>query len=143
MRAFDPHRIRRAPVLWMLAAAVSLVALLVDAGVRGPADPAGQARMASHPGDLTHFLLVGAVELAVLTAVLRPWSYRHAPGRALLALGLWTPWALFALMVCMHCGPIGGALALWRLAMVGALSITLIVSLIGRWRAGRGAVQRT
>jgi hypothetical protein len=137
VRGPDPHRIRRAPVLWMLAAAASMAALLVQAWSRGELDPAGESPMANAPGDLAHFLLIGAVEFAVLTAILRPWSYHHAPGRALLALALWTPWALFGLMVCMHCGPTGGALALWRLGMIVALFAAAIVSDIARRRVRR------
>lgn len=115
MPAFDPRTVRRAPVLWMLLAAAVLAALLAHAHLTGDVDPTREQYGANFPGDLAHSVKLGAVEWLVLTALLRPWSYRRAPGRTLLALVLWTPWALFALVVCMHCGPIGGALALWRL----------------------------
>src|SRR5688500_16406430 len=101
-------RTRIVPLLWMAAAAAALVALLVSAWMRGPFDPAGSERMANYPGDLRHFLVWGAVELLVLALVLRVWSYRHTPGRAVLALVLWLPWAALSSVLCMHCGPIGG-----------------------------------
>ncbi|HEX6040190.1 hypothetical protein [Longimicrobium sp.] len=137
MRGFDPRRIRRVPVLWMLLAAAALVGMLVQGHLRGPVDPTRHEYGVNYPGDLTRFLAMGAFELLVLTAILRPWSYHRSPGRALLALVPWTPWALFGLMICMHCGPTGGALALWRLAMVPALLAAAVVSGIGLWRARR------
>lgn len=140
-----PRRIRRAPVLWMLAAAAAQLAVLVRGHFAGEYDATAGSYGMNHPGDLPHFLRMGALELLVLTALLRPWSYRHAWGRALLALVIWIPWALFAAIACMHCGPIGGALMGWRFGVVIALSVTLIVSAIARRRAGRakaGAVDR-
>lgn len=121
----------------MTAAAVALVAMLVQAWQRGPFDPAGGEQMANHPGDLRTFLVRGAVELLVLALVLRVWSYRHAPGRAVLASALFLPWAMMSSVVCMHCGPIGGAHAVWLLLVAVGLFGAAIVSRIGQVRGRR------
>jgi hypothetical protein len=131
------RRGRLVPYLWMAAAAVALVVMLVQAWTGGPFDPAGRERMANYPGDLRTFLVRGVVELLVLALVLRVWSYRHAPGRAALALVLWLPWAALNSVACMHCGPVGGAHALWLLGVGLGLLVTLIVSLVARVRSRR------
>jgi len=127
------------PYLWMAAAAVALVGMLVQAWQGGPFDPAGRERMANYPGDLRTFLVRGAVELLVLALVLRVWSYRHAPGRAALALVLCLPWAALNSILCMHCGPIGGAHAVWLLLVAAGLLIAVIVSTIAQVRSRRTA----
>lgn len=125
------------PYVWMAAAAGALVALLGMAWMRGPFDPARQERMANHPGDLRHFLVWGAVELLVLALVLRVWSYRHAPGRAALALALCLPWAVLNALACMHCGPVGGAHAGWLLLVALGLFVAVVVSRIAQVRGRR------
>lgn len=138
LRPSAPRR-RIAPYLWIVAAAVALAGMLVQAGQSGPFDPAGRERMANYPGDLRTFLVRGAVELLVLAGVLRVWSYRHAPGRAALALALCLPWAMLNSVMCMHCGPIGGAHAVWLLLVAGGLFIAVIVSTVARVRSRRTA----
>jgi hypothetical protein len=132
-------RRRMVPFVWMGLAAAALVALLVTARVRGPFDPSGGERMANYPGDLRHFLVWGAAELLVLALVLRVWSYRHAPGRALLALSLWLPWSVLNVVVCMHCGSIGGAHAGWLLLVAIGLFAAIVVSEVARVRSRRAA----
>ncbi len=123
----------------MAAAAVALVAMLVQAWQGGPFDPAGRERMANYPGDLRTFLVRGAVELLVLALVLRMWSYRHAPGRAALAFALFLPWAMLNSVMCMHCGSIGGAHAVWLLLVAAGLFVAAIVSAVARVRSRRTA----
>lgn len=127
----------RAPWLWLAAAAVALVALLVRAHVNGEYDPAGEAYFANYPGELGSNLRMGAIELLVLVGLLRPWSYRHAVGRAAVALLLWLPWAALGLFACMHCGSLGSAHGLWRLIVLLGLFVAMIVSQIGGVRSRR------
>jgi hypothetical protein len=136
LRPSAPRR-RIAPYLWMGAAAAALVGMLVQAWQGGPFDAAGRERMANDPGDLRTFLVRGAVELLVLALVLRVWSYRHAPGRAALALALCLPWAVLSSAVCMHCGPIGGAHAVWLLLVAAGLFVALVVSAVATVRSRR------
>ena len=132
-------RRRMVPFVWMGLAAAALVALLVAARMRGPFDPSGGERMANDPGDLRHFLVWGAAELVVLALVLRVWSYHRTPGRAVLALALWLPWSVLNLVVCMHCGSIGGAHAGWLLLVAVGLFAAAIVSAVALVRSRRTA----
>jgi hypothetical protein len=57
------------------------------------------------PGELRVDLIVMALEIAVFAALLRPWSYARSWGRALVSLGVLTPWLVFLLAVGIHAGP--------------------------------------
>jgi len=70
-------------------------------------------------------LAIGAIEVAVLTAVLQPWLQGPIWRRALVALALFLPWLFFAFAIGMHAGSMSSAHTLWRLCiavMIGAVA---------------------
>ena len=88
-------------------------------------------------GALVDMLAMSAIELAVLVAILRPWSYDRSWGRALLAAALLLPWTAVSMMLSMHAGGIVLLHFMWLfLALVG-LVVTFLVSAISVYRSPR------
>ena len=109
----------------LLLAAITM-ALIAWSYWRDPFDPAleGTARYGhNHEGALLQGIGVTAVELAVLVAILRPWSYHRSWQRALGALGLFFPWLLFSAMLTMHAGGVMMFHLLWLLVVTAALVV--------------------
>jgi hypothetical protein len=93
------------------------------------------------PGELGRTVVVMVAELLVLIAVLRPWSYRHSWGRALLALLLLTPWALLNFVATMHSGRIAAVHVFWLAGVWFAMPIATIHALEMRFRSRRTAAE--
>lgn len=134
-------RLRRVVRIWPLVVAwgATAVFMVMDAR-RDPFNPTlqGTARYGhNHAGALTQGLLVTLVELVVLTAILRPWSYRQAWGRALVALAVLLPWTFASACLTMHAGGVVMVHLLWLLALVLALAALAIWSGVARKRTRR------
>jgi hypothetical protein len=107
-----------------------LMGLAFRARMADAFDPSASAFGTNWPGDVAHVALFGAVEVAVLIAIMRPWSYRRSWGRAALAAILFAAYGLFTLLVGMHAGSILGIHALWLLALGVSMAITAFVSVL-------------
>lgn len=114
---------------------VAVLMLLSASSDRFAPEPARLARYGQNAeGELTRNLLMMAVETMVLLALLRPWSFWHSWTRALLALGLVTPYALLFFAVTMHSGPISTLHAFWLIGFVLVLPVVVLHALSGRFR---------
>lgn len=123
----------RAPFLWT-AVAVLLWAALLAAAIGGPSDPSGRRYGANWPGDLGSALRGGGFGIAVLVAIVRPWSYRRSWARAGVGSLLFWATGLFGLVICMHCGRVSATVYLWSLLVAVGL---LVTSLVSAWVAVR------
>lgn len=91
-----------------------------------------QAYGHNHEGALVQGLVFTAIELVVLLALLRPWSYDRAWGRALVTLLLLAPWTLFAMMMTMHAGGVLVLHFLWLALLCVLVLLGLVWSLFAR-----------
>jgi hypothetical protein len=107
-----------------------LVALALWARARSPIDPSGSGRGQNWAGDLEQVAVVGAVEVIVLLAILRPWSYRRSWGRAFGAAVLYGLYGLLSFVAGMHSGSIVGMHELWLLAIAATMVVSALVSLL-------------
>lgn len=77
-------------------------------------------------GDLKTFVVMALVELAVVTVILRPWSYDRSWGRALGALVVLVPWTLLFLIMLIHSGGVMLWHVRWLLGLVlGTATLTV------------------
>ena len=97
-----------------------------------------------HPGTGTlHYVLILMVlELVVLLFILRPHSYNKNLMRAVSAIFVFFPWAVFSAMVTTLAGGIIDIHAFWLLALSIVLTITLCWSIISSL-SSRFGVKRT
>ena len=116
---------------WIAAGALLVLATGLSTPV--PAIDAHRPGMA-YPGEMPALALLLAIDAALLLAVVRPWSYRHSWGRALVALVLWTPWAFAAIAaVAAKGGPASLAHATWLgLTWIALLGGTIVSAVAGR-----------
>jgi hypothetical protein len=95
---------------------------------------------ASRSETLSLELVMGAIEVAVLTAVLQPWRQRPLWPWGIAAFALFLPWTLLAFAIGMHGGSMSVAHTMWRLGILGAIGVVSVLSglraLIRRGRAG-------
>jgi hypothetical protein len=143
MRISHPHR-------WMLSATLlgwwGFIALQMVRAARLDPGPTGQPgdmpNLHNWPGDLQHFVRMSLIELALVTVILRPWSYRRSGWRALGALVLLVPWTTLAVIVLIHSGTIMLWHAGWLLGLLAGAAYLTIRDLggpapaAGRARAG-------
>jgi hypothetical protein len=80
------------------------------------------------PGALGWGILFATIDVVVLYAVLRPWSYDMSWRRALAALLLFTPWALLNTFSLMHAGSVWATHIMSVLAIWLSLALLLVVS---------------
>jgi hypothetical protein len=119
-------------LLWLL-----VVALMVNDWRLDPYDPSVVAEHPyghNHAGALLDGVRATLVELAVVYAVLRPWSYRRSWGRSLAALALLLPWTCFSVLIAIHAGGIAVLHLLW----VAALLLVVVGCVV--W-SGAGALR--
>ncbi len=88
----------------------------------------------NHEGALVQGLVFSAIELLALLALLRPWSYDRAWGRALVTLLLLAPWTLFSMMMTMHAGGVFVLHFLWLALVCVLVFLGLVWSLIAAAR---------
>lgn len=116
---------------WLLVSA-TMVAMHLRAGMRaGGGDPSHDGA-----GALAAGLAITAVELAVLLAIIRPWSYRRAWWRALGACVLFAPASVVAMVAALHVGAIASLHAFWLFALTGLLAVATVWSLGAAYRHG-------
>lgn len=123
--------------LWPLALYAATVTLMVLDARSDPFNPAleGTARYGhNHDGALTQMALWALVELVLLHVVLAPGSPARPVWRAVLALLGFLAWTLFNLVLLMHQGGIVALHAMWLLAVVLCIIVTLIARIVNRRR---------
>ncbi len=120
------------PALWVI-----LVALMARSYfIFDPPDPSltGTAAYGTNAeGYFTTFAVMSLVELAVFTAVLRPWSYRRSIWRAVAALALAIIWLGPSSLITMHAGSVIALHLLWVLilnVLFSALAVWTLVALL-------------
>ena len=113
------------PATWLFLAGDMLWVRYRDPFGRSPTHPGYGENL---PGDLPWALFISAVEIAVLGAVLQPWSAKPLWPRAIAAFALFAPWSLFAMAMGMHAGSIDAAHTMWRFGLVLAIGAALLVS---------------
>ncbi|MEZ4383176.1 MAG: hypothetical protein R3A79_17745 [Nannocystaceae bacterium] len=126
------HALRLAglPCLWL-----AIVVLMVRSHLGDPYDPALEGTAAyghNHEGALLQALVWTFTELVIVSAILRPWSYRRSWGRALGALALLVPWTGLSLMMTMHAGGIVALHALWLLLVTVLVAVVLVSAIFIR-----------
>jgi len=107
------------PMLWLVVAV-----LMVRDDARDPYQPDRHGTGAyghNYEGALVHGLGLTLLELAVLYAILRPWSYRQSWARSALALLLFLPWTAFSMLMTMHAGGVIVLHFLWLAGVIVAL----------------------
>jgi hypothetical protein len=113
-------------LVWVL-----VMAEMVRGWQRDPYDPAlkgTDSYFHNPPGALGVGILFLSIDIAVLYAVLRPWSYHHSWPRALGALLLFTPWAALNMFSLMHAGSVWATHVMTVLAIWLGLILLLAVS---------------
>jgi len=129
-RSGHPMTHRRLKVSALAIAWLALMAAAYWARRRSSFDPLSRAFGHNWPGDLQNVALYGGLEILILTIIVRPWSYDRSWGRALIATGLLIPYTAFALVATMHAGTIIFIHALWLVALLVAMLMLTLVSLI-------------
>lgn len=125
-------RVALLPALW--AATASLMARDWADDPYNPALTDTRRYGHNHEGALVDGLVITLIELAVLLAILRPWSYDRSWGRALVAVALLAPWALVSMVLSMHQGGVVVLHFAWIFAALVGLVVTFLVSAISMYR---------
>ena len=123
--------------VWIVAGIMAIVATALGSSApvelqrSGPSEP--------FDGELLGVLTILGIGATILLAVVRPWSYCHAWGRALVALLLWTAWtALHVVSPFTRGGPVSTAHVAWAgltwLALLGAVVVSANATLRTRAR---------
>ena len=112
--------------VWVLS-----MAEMVRGWQRDPYDPAlkgTDSYFHNPPAALGVGIVFISIDVAVLYAVLRPWSYHQSWRRALGALLLFTPWAALNTFSLMHAGSVWATHVMAVLAIWLGLTLLLAVS---------------
>ena len=120
--------------LWLI-----MLGLMIHSQIEDPPDPTLTGTAAyghNSEGSLWQMGILSAVELAILYAIVRPWSFRRSIGRLALAVALLVPWALVSMVITMHAGSIVVIHFLWVSSALIALFIALVVT-VYRWSRDR------
>jgi hypothetical protein len=120
------------PALWVVVVALMARSyFLVD-----PPNPAltGTAAYGTNAeSNFRSFALMSFVELAVFTAILRPWSYRRSIWRAVAALTLAIIWLGPSSVITMHAGSVVALHLLWVFilnVLFSGLAVWTLVALL-------------
>ena len=70
--------------------------------------------------------------LVIVSAILRPWTYRRNWGRALGALALLVPWTGLSIVMTMHAGGIVALHALWLMLVAVIVFVALLSAIFVR-----------
>jgi hypothetical protein len=130
MRAGKIVRVAALPLFWALTAL-----LMARDWANDPYDPTNDRYGHNHEGALTDGLVMTSVELVVLVAILRPWSYDRSWVRSLVATVLLAPWTMLSMMMSMHAGGIVFIHLFWIFLVLVGLSVTFLVSAISHYRS--------
>jgi hypothetical protein len=85
-------------------------------------------------GALANGIMLTVLELVVLLAILRPWSYDRSWGRSLVAALLLLPVTAFSMLMTMHAGGIITLHFLWTLAALIGVTIAFVAGVVSRYR---------
>lgn len=124
---------------WLPLLAVLTAAAMIRSWIGDPYRPEVELRdQYGHNGEgaLVRGLVLVAIELVVLLAILRPWSYHRSWGRALAAAIALAPWTLLSTVLTMHAGGVISLHALWLWIAGFVLWPMFLVSAIGSARSG-------
>ncbi len=124
------------PALW-----VTFAAWIVQDWIADPYDGGRlgtRAYFHNQRGALAQGLTLSAVELVVILAIVRPWSYRRSWGRSAGALAALLPWAALCAVPLLHAGGVAVIHFLWVASLVAAFTACCAWSGRAAWRAGRG-----
>ena len=119
-----------------------MLGLMIDSYIRDPPDPSliGTAAYGHNSeGSLLTMGIASAVELAILYAIVRPWSFHRSIGRLALAVALLVPWAFVSVVITMHAGGVVAIHLLWVWSALVALFIALLVTTYLWWRDRRSS----
>ena len=125
-------RVAALPAFWLLTAV-----MMARDWWNDPYDPRLEGTDAyGHNSEdaLANGLVLTFFELAILVAILRPWSYDRSWGRASIALALLLPWTLLWMLGAMHAGGVFGLHWMWLALLVVGLTVTVLVSLVSTYR---------
>jgi hypothetical protein len=126
-------RVALLPALWVATA--SLMARDWTSDPYNPSLTGSDVYGHNHEGALVEGLVLTLIELAVLTAILRPWSYDRSWGRSLVAAALLVPWAAISMIGSMHQGSIRVLHFTWVFVALVGIFIAFLVSVFSVYRA--------
>ena len=120
---------------WLLPiAALALAAALKYTEMMTPIDNGMPRVMVEWIPAFSRNIRVGGVEIVVLYAILRPWSYRQSVEPAVCAWAVFTPWTLVYTGISIPQGPVATVHVEWQMAVCTALFLTACVSTVSRRR---------
>lgn len=125
-------RVAALPAFWTLTAVMMALDWRAD-----PHDPAlvdTDRYGHNHDGALGDGLVLTLIELAILVAILRPWSYDRSWGRALVAVILLLPWTTLSMMLSMHQGGVVVLHFAWLFLVLVGVFVAFLVSAISAYR---------
>jgi hypothetical protein len=126
-------RVALLPALW-----VATASMMVHDWASDPYDPVltGTDRYGhNHESALVDGLVGTLIELAVLIAILRPWSYDRSWGRSLVAAALLAPWTAISMVLSMHQGGIVALHFMWVFFALVGVFVAFLVSASSVYRA--------
>jgi hypothetical protein len=82
----------------------------------------------NRPGELSSFLGLTLIELAVILAILRPRSYAHSWRRALAAVAVVTPWLVVFVAMMIHAGGVMVLHVLWLGGLWIGIAVLAVIS---------------
>ena len=83
---------------------------------------------ASRSETLSTELVIGAIEVMLLTVVLQPWRQTPLWPRAMAAFALFLPWTAFAFAIGLHAGLMSETHTMWRLGVLVVIGVVIVVS---------------
>jgi hypothetical protein len=83
---------------------------------------------ASRSETLSLELVIGAIEVTLLTVVLQPWRQHPLWPRAMAAFALFLPWTVLAFAIGLHAGLMSETHTLWRLGILVVIGVVTVVS---------------
>ena len=110
-------------------------AMYQDFYVVDPYNPSlrGSSAYGHNSRDALHVGLVFlVVELLIVYAIIRPWSYQRSWRRALLALVIFVPWMILHAMASMHAGSVVALHVVWLLVLSVVLFVLFGVSVLSK-----------
>lgn len=123
-------RLAGLPCLWL-----AIVVLMIQSHLDDPYNPALTGTAAyghNHEGALLQGMIWTFTEVVIVSAILRPWTYRRNWGRALAALALLVPWTGLSLLLTMHAGGIVALHTLWLMLITALVFVVLLSTLFVR-----------
>ena len=128
------------PTVWLAAAWIAGAALVWNAQRSGRSSPSEGTFGANGPSEAWSIFRQLTLEVLILVAFIRPWSYRGSWRRALSALLLFLPLGILLFIATQHSGTVGFAHLLWVWLIVAALFAVMLLSGASAARKSRAPV---